>query len=142
MFSQKCIDLIKKYEGCRLVAYRCPAGILTIGTGHTGKDVTEGMPITQEQADDLLKIDLDRANRAVNRLIPHGVPQGAEDALTSFVFNLGEGALNSSTLLKLILAGKMDEAAKEFPKWVHSAGQVLPGLVKRRAAEQALFMEK
>ena len=112
--SQDC-DRIKKFESCRLTAYQDAAGVWTIGYGHTGS-VYAGMQISQEQAGDLLKADLKRFEAAVNRYVTGALTQGRFDALVSFTFNVGEGALKKSTLLKKMNAGDMDGAAREFDR--------------------------
>lgn len=130
--------MIKASEGCRLTAYKDTGGVLTIGYGHTGPDVHSGMSITQDVADGLLKLDMKKAGDAVLRLT-NKVTQGQLDALTSFVFNLGAGQLEHSTLLRFHNQGRYDLAAGQFSRWVHDNGKVLPGLVKRRAKEKALY---
>ena len=137
--SQQGIDRIKKFESCRLTAYQDTAGVWTIGYGHTGS-VYARMQISQEQAGDLLKADLKRFEAAVNRYVTGALTQGRFDALVSFTFNVGEGALKKSTLLKKMNAGDMDGAAREFDRWIYAGGKVLNGLVKRRAAEKAMFL--
>ena len=137
--SQNCLDLIKRFEGCELEAYLCPAGIWTIGVGHTGPEVKQGMKISQSIADALLLKDLTHAADAVERAVKVELTQGQFDALVSFVFNVGRAAFESSTLLKKINGGDFLGAALEFPKWCHGGGKILDGLVKRRTAEQALF---
>nr|WP_268932916.1 lysozyme [Sphingobium yanoikuyae] len=107
--------------------------------GHTGPDVKPGLTITHERSQALLAADLLRFERAVNRLGGR-MSQGQFDAMVSFAFNCGEGALKSSTLLKKHLAGDYAGAGKEFARWTRGGGKVLPGLVKRRAAEAALYM--
>ena len=131
-------DLIKQFEGCKLKAYLCPAGVPTIGYGHT-VGVSLGREITQKQADTLLDIDYAQFLRDVEALLKVPVNENQLGALTSFAFNLGVGALKKSTLLKLLNGGDPSSAAKEFDKWTKAGGVVLPGLVKRRAAERALF---
>ena len=113
--SQQGIDRIKKFESCCLTAYQDAAGVWTIGYGHTGS-VYAGMQISQEQAGDLLKADLKRFEAAVNRYVTGALTQGRFDALVSFTFNVGEGALKKSTLLKKMNAGDMDGAAREFDR--------------------------
>jgi lysozyme len=130
--------IIETYEGCKLEAYRCPAGIWTIGFGHTG-DVLPGMKVTQHQADTVLEYDLERFESAVGKLCPQA-NANQFSALVCFAFNVGVDALKSSTLLRKFLAGDVSGAAEEFLKWTHAAGKELPGLVKRRAAERALFL--
>lgn len=135
--------LIKRFEGLRLKPYKCPAGVWTVGFGHTGPDVDKwaaaGKSITNHQADVILDLDLERFEECVERLAP-GLSDNQFSALVSFAFNLGEAALAKSTLLKHTLAGRYDDAAGEFMKWKYAAGRVLPGLVKRRAAERELFL--
>jgi lysozyme len=136
--SQNAIELIKASEGLRLTAYRDSAGILTIGYGSTG-GIKPGQKITPEQAEAMLVDDLDEAADAVRKLVTVPLTQGQFDALCSFVFNLGAGRLRDSTLLRLLNQGKYGEAAAQFRFWVMAGGKPLPGLVKRRAAERALF---
>lgn len=136
--SKAGLDLIKNFEGLYLKAYRCPAGIPTIGYGHTA-GVAMGQTITQQQADDYLRRDVRQFERAVARLVTVPLTQGQFDALVSFAFNLGEGALAQSTLLRLLNAGDYAGAAAQFDRWNKAGGRVLPGLVRRRAAERALF---
>ncbi|MGV3346257.1 lysozyme [Enterobacteriaceae bacterium LUAb1] len=136
--SQNGVALIKQFEGCSLSSYLCPAGICTIGYGHTA-GVSDGEKITQCRADELLDGDLKVAEADVNRLVTVPLRQGQFDALCSFVFNLGAGDLAGSTLLKKLNSGDTAGASDEFCKWVHGGGKVLPGLVKRREAERELF---
>ena len=136
--SKAGLDLIKQFEGLYLQAYRCPAGVPTIGYGHTA-GVAMGQTITQQQADDYLRRDVRMFERAVERLVKVPLTQGQFDALVSFAFNLGEGALAQSTLLRLLNAGDYAGAAAQFDRWNKAGGRVLPGLVRRRAAERALF---
>lgn len=133
------ITLVKSSEGLKLVAYKCPAGIWTNGYGHTGPDVTPGMVITQAQADALLARDLERFETGVARLVKVPLNQNQFDALVCFSFNLGLGALQGSTLLRLLNAGDYAGAAAQFPRWNKAGGKELPGLTRRRAAEQSLF---
>ncbi|MDE7322631.1 MAG: glycoside hydrolase family protein [Lachnospiraceae bacterium] len=137
--SQKGINLIKEFESCRLTAYQDIAGVWTIGYGHTG-GVSSGMTISQAQAEAYLKSDLARFEKAVNKYVTVGITQNMFDALVSFTFNLGEGSLANSTLLKKLNAGDVSGAANEFDKWVYASGKVSNGLVRRRAAEKALFL--
>lgn len=131
--------LIRNAEGNKLTAYYCPAGILTIGVGHTGPDVTPGMKITQAQSDALLSADLAKFEKAVASAVKVPLTQNQFDALVSFTYNLGEGSLRSSTLLKRVNAGDMAGAATEFSKWNKAGGKALAGLTKRRKAEADLF---
>lgn len=136
--GKKGIELIKSFEGCRLAAYKCPAGVLTIGYGHTS-GVKSGQKITQAQAETLLKTDLAKYENAVNECVTAMLNQNQFDALVSFAYNCGAGALKSSTLLKKLNAGDYSGAAAEFVKWNKASGKVLAGLTKRRTAERALF---
>jgi lysozyme len=134
------LDLIKRWEGCRTNAYKCPGGVWTIGYGHT-KDVKPGMMISHSKADDLLLEDLKVFESAVRCLVTVSLNQNQFDALVSFTFNVGEGALKSSTLLRLLNSGNYTAAASQFGKWVYAGKQVLPGLVARREDECQLFMK-
>ena len=142
--SDKGIGLIKEFEGCSLAAYRCPAGVWTIGYGHTGKvdgkAVSLGMRITQTKAAQLLREDLASFEAAVNAAVKTLITQNMFDALVSFSYNCGAGALRNSTLLRKLNAGDYLGAADEFPKWNKAGGKVLNGLVRRREAERKLFL--
>ena len=138
--SENGINLIKRFEGCRLKAYRCPAGVLTIGYGHTGSDVSNGMVISQEKAENMLKMDLTVHCNNVSKLVKVPLTQNQFDALVSFEFNVGYGALSTSTLLRLLNQGKYTEASKQFERWVYAGGKPLEGLKKRRIAEKELFL--
>lgn len=138
--SQRGIDLIKHFEGLRLKAYKDSVGVPTIGYGHTD-GVKMGQEITEAQAEQLLKDDLARFEVGVQEVVrPLTLTQGQFDALVSFAFNLGLGSLRSSTLLKKLKAGDVSGASFELQRWVYAGGQKLPGLVKRREAERALFV--
>lgn len=132
------IDLIKRFEGCRLEAYVCPAGKLTIGFGHTG-DVIDGQTITHDEAEELLRADLVSREESVGAHVVVPLTQGQFDALVSFVYNVGAGAFVWSTLLKKLNAGDYAGAALEFQRWNRGGGKVLPGLVARRQAEMERF---
>ena len=138
--NQAGLDLIKRFEGCRLTAYLCPAGVPTIGWGHTG-DVKLGDKITQHQADVILTdVDLVKFEEGVERLAGDCVASSNEfSALVCFAYNVGLEALAKSTLLKKLKLGERYHAANEFLKWNKAGGKVLPGLVKRRVAERELF---
>ena len=139
--SELLIQKIIEFEGLKLEAYKCPAGVWTIGVGHT-RGVNKGQKITNEQAITLLKGDLLPCETYVNNL---GVckTQGEFDALTDFSFNLGTGALGRSTLLEYIRSGATEKQIRaEFGRWVRSKGKVLQGLVKRRAWEADRFFDK
>lgn len=136
--GRKGLELIKSFEGCRLEAYICPAGVPTIGYGHT-HGVRLGQIISQKQADDLLFEDLDQFVKAVNRLVIVPLNQNQFDALVSFVFNIGIVAFASSTLLRLLNQQAYNGAADQFKRWNKGGGKVLKGLVRRRQAEEDLF---
>lgn len=133
--------IVKQFEGCKLKAYKCPAGAWTIGYGHTGPEVTEGLVWTQAEADAALQKDMTRALNDARKLIHVGLNDRQMAAIVSFVFNLGIGNFKSSTLLKMLNAHNFAGAVNEFSKWNKGGGVVLPGLVKRREAEAALFRE-
>ncbi|KAA0682712.1 lysozyme [Roseomonas genomospecies 6] len=139
---QEAVNLVKHFEGLYLKAYLCPAGVPTIGYGHTA-GVQMGQTITSAQADDFLTSDLTSAAAQVDKLVTVPLNPQQRGALASFVFNLGAGSLQSSTLLRLLNQGDYDGAAGQFGRWVYATVNgvktQLPGLVKRRAAEADLF---
>ena len=136
--SDSGVDLIKNFEGLRLSAYQDSGGVWTIGYGHTG-GVKAGDLITQGQAEALLRHDTGWAQDAVRQQVHVPLTQDQFNALTSFTFNLGAAALQSSTLLSKLNAGDYAGAQAEFGRFVHAGGRVLQGLVRRRAAEADLF---
>lgn len=136
------VDLIKKYEGRSLKAYKCPANVWTCGYGSTGSDIKEGVVWTIWQAEDRLKADLGKFAQAVDRLVTVPVTDNQRAALISFSFNVGVQALKESTLLKVLNEGKTEEAAEQFARWNKAAGRVLAGLTARRCAERDLFLKK
>lgn len=141
-YSQTGILLTEHSEGTRLEAYWDATGkCWTIGTGHTGGDVYEGLVWNQEQADNALKQDIFWAQHAVQTLVTVPLNQNQFDALVDFVFNDGVGNFKTSTMLSKLNAGDFIGADAEFAKWIHSGGKVLPGLVTRRNAEAVLFSE-
>jgi len=140
--SDKGIDQIKSFEGFRAMPYQDVVGKWTVGYGHLmveGDGCVVGSPITMGQATELLRKDLHTAEQAVNAC---GVEleQNEFDALVSFVYNLGVGAFQRSTLLKLIKSGNKTAASGEFPKWSMAGGKEVPGILKRRHAEQDCFL--
>jgi lysozyme len=137
--SPKGIALIKDFEGLRLGAYLCSAGVLTIGYGHTG-GVKEGDLITEQKAEQLLQDDLKKFENGVLRLVRVPLTQNQFDALVSFAFNLGVGNLGKSTLLKMLNDRDYKGAAGQFIRWNKAAGKELAGLTRRRLAESALFL--
>lgn len=142
--SQRGIDLIKKFEGLRLRSYLCSANVLTIGYGHTGSDVYPNQQITEEEAETLLWKDTESAQQTVSSFVKVKLNQNEYDALVSFVFNIGPTAFINSTLFKILNGGSDRKVvAAEFGRWVKAGeGQVIPGLVRRREAEKALFLKQ
>lgn len=138
-YSKTGLELTESFEGCRLEAYRDIKGVLTVGFGHTGDDVMEGLVWTQEQAYAQLLKDTQHAQDIVNRLVTIELTQPAFDSLVDFVFNVGSGNFESSTLLKLLNAGNLEAASDEIDKWDHASGQVVAGLLRRREAETKEF---
>jgi len=134
------LALIKSFEKLRLVAYQDEAGVWTIGWGHTGPEVRQGLVWTQAQADAQLEIDIRGAVLGVIKSLDIALGQNAFDALVTFTFNVGVAAEAHSTLLRLVNAGRRDAAAAEFGKWIHSGGHISNGLVARREAERRLFV--
>ena len=138
--SQKGIDLIKEFEGLRLEAYRCPAGIPTIGYGTT-KGVEMGIKITKDEAERLLKKDIEQFENGVLSRLRVKVNQNQFDALVSFAYNVGLGNFSKSNLLRLLNGGQpIGNIAKEFLKWNKAGGKILKGLSNRRDAEMKLFI--
>jgi len=143
--SQEGIDaLLKKFEGCKLKAYRCPAGICTIGYGHTSAagnpTVVDGLTIRQDQAEAILRSDLVKYETAVHNMVEQSLTQHEFDVLVDFAYNAGVGNLKSSTLLKKVNAGQFDAVPAELMKWTKGGGKVLAGLVRRRQAESAWWL--
>lgn len=139
--SQEGISLIKKFEGCELTAYQCSAGVWTIGYGHT-KGIEEGMEITQQEAEDMLVEELHEYENYINDNVTAPLSQNQFDAMVSWVYNLGPANLKSSTLLKVLNAGKYDEVPFQMKRWNKAGGVTLEGLIRRREAESLLFQNK
>lgn len=133
------LELIKHFESLKLEAYKDVVGVWTIGWGHTGEDVYEGLVITEEQAEELLKKDLEEYERYVRGSIGTRLNDNQFSALVSFAYNLGIGNLKTSTLLKLLNKGDYFNASKEFVKWSKAGGKRYKGLVRRRLSERNLF---
>ena len=137
-------DLIKRFEGCKLKAYKCPANVWTIGYGNTfyedGTKVKEGDVITQERAEELFDIIISDFVRMTDALVKSNVTENNFSALVSFTFNVGTGNLRRSTLLRKVNANPKDETIPaEFRKWVRANNVVLKGLQRRREAEIKLY---
>lgn len=138
--SDEGIKFIKKHEGCRYEAYLDLGGVPTIGVGHTGPEVHMGMTITEQEAEDLLRKDLETAEKCVVNCVKVNITQPQFDALVSFTYNCGCGALRRSTLLQYLNDGQDDLAAKEFLRWSKVRGEESRGLRARREAERDLFL--
>ncbi len=137
-------DLIKRFEGCKLKAYKCPAGLWTISWGLTfypdGTKVKEGDVITQQQAEDYFNAIVDDFAKKVDALIKSNVSENNFSALVSFAYNVGMGNFQRSTLLRKVNANPKDKTIlAEFKKWTRANGEVLKGLVRRRDAEAKLY---
>ena len=144
--SENCLELIRRFEGFRGTPYKCPAGVPTIGYGSTryanGAVVTlQDAPITQAQADHIMKATLTEYEDAVRRYAQVPINQNQFDSLVDFAYNVGAKALLKSTLLRKLNAGDTTGASAEFAKWVKGGGVTLPGLVTRREAERVLFVK-
>ena len=138
--SDKGLDLIKRFEGFSRTVYFCPAGYPTIGYGHVVKDDEDfSAGIDEAQAEELLRQDAQIAELAVLRLITVPLTDGQFDALVSFTYNLGGGALQRSTLRRKINREEHAEVPEQFMRWVWAGGRRLRGLVRRRAAEAGLY---
>lgn len=141
--SEAGIAIIKQFEGFSEKLYICSAGKKTIGYGHVILDGEQfEKSISKKDAELLLKKDVAKAEEAVRRLAERPLTQNQFDALVSFVFNVGEGAFEKSTLLRCVNSGLMAEAARQFSRWVYAKGQKLPGLATRRDAEAQLFIQE
>ena len=139
--SQEGIALIKKFEGCELEAYKCPAGVWTSGYGHT-KDVKEGDRINKDEANYLLEEEMIEYEGYINDMVNVPLDQNQFYDLRSWVYNLGSINLMSSTMFTLLNEGKYDEFPQQIKRWNKAGGKVLDGLVKRREAEALLFEGK
>jgi lysozyme len=154
--SPKAIEMIKHHEGVRFKPYQCPAKLWTIGVGHVlypdqikillpergayALHPEDNRTFTKEEVDGILRSDLDRFERGVERFCPVPLTQGMFDGLVSFSFNVGLGTLQRSTLRQKLLRGDKEGAAEELLKYCMAAGKVLKGLQNRRIDERALFL--
>ena len=143
--SKEGIALIKKFEGCELTAYKCAAGVWTIGYGHT-KDVKENDVITKEEADVLLEKELEEYTSYVNNAVTQPLNQNQIDSMVSWTYNLGPSNLKSSTALKLLNLAEYEGVPAQLKRWnkatVNGERKVLDGLVRRREAEALMFEGK
>lgn len=141
-YAPECaMDFIEAWEGCKLVAYKCPAGIWTIGVGHT-QDVTEHDEITHEQARELLRQDIEEVKRELAPFVNVHVTEGQYVALVSLAFNVGASYVvhNCPKLMRALNAGDVEQAAHQFLDITKAGGKELPGLVRRRKSEAKLFL--
>ena len=139
--TEKLLNQMMVFEGLQLKAYRDAAGVLTIGYGHTGKDVREGDRISPYWAKEMLEKDVAEVERAVSELGVARTP-GQFDALVSLAFNIGIGRLKGSTLLRVIRnGGTKQQIKREFKRWVYAGGRRLKGLELRREWESRRFFE-
>lgn len=139
--SPRALGLIKQFEGLKLSAYLCPAGVPTIGYGTT-KGVQMGQTITAAEAERLLAEDVTVFAKGVSEAVKVPLEQHEFDALVSFAYNVGLGAFRTSTLLRLLNAGDKAGAARQFDRWNKAGGKPLAGLTRRREAERKLFEGK
>ena len=136
--SKEGLSLIKKFEGCELEAYLCPAGVWTIGYGHT-KDVKEGDKINKEEADYLLQEEMIEYESYINDFVEVPLNQNQFDSLCSWVYNLGPTNLKNSTMLRVLNEEKYADVPQVIKRWNKAGGEVLDGLIKRREAEAKMF---
>ena len=139
--SKEGLALIKFFEGCELEAYKCPAGVWTIGYGHT-KDVKEGDTINKDEANHLLEEEMIEYESYIDDMVDVELNQSQYDALCAWVYNLGPSNLGSSQLLKVLNEGKYEEVPQQIKRWNKANGEVLTGLIRRREAEALLFQSK
>ena len=138
-YSDAGLALTKSFEGLRLEAYQDSAGIWTVGYGHTGRDVKPGRRVSEFEAEVLLRADLREAIQCVNRVVEVGLQQRQFDALVDFCYNAGQGNFERSSLLGKVNLEDFEGATYQFGLWVHVNMKPVPGLVRRRAAEAAMF---
>lgn len=139
--SESGISLIKQYEGFSSKAYRCPAGVISIGFGHTAPELTMKDTITRAKAEEVLKSDLKWAQAVVNDNVKVDLTQPQFDALCSLVYNIGQNSFEKSTLLKVLNKGDYESVPAQFSRWNKAGGKVIPGLVRRRQAESELWLQ-
>jgi lysozyme len=140
---EKAVELITHWEGFRENAYLCPAGVWTVGHGFTfvnGRRVRKGDTMTREQSLALLRAKIKVTSQQIGSLVTVPLTDNQMAALVSFVFNLGLGAFQGSTLRRLLNLGNYQGAAAQFDRWVFAGGRKLEGLVRRRKAEKELFL--
>ena len=135
------LALIKKFEGLELEAYKCAAGVWTIGYGHT-KDVQPGDVWSESHADHMLEVELEEFEAYINDNVTAPLSQNQFDALVSWVYNLGPANLKASTMLKVLNSGDYEGVPAQIKRWNKAGGKVLEGLIRRREAEALLFQGK
>jgi lysozyme len=133
------IDFVKRFEGCKLTRYIDACGFPTIGIGHLCHNGDNLFEITEEEAEGLLHTDLQIAGQGITRLIDIPLNDNQYTALISFVYNLGSGILQASTLRKVINRGDFEDVPEQFERWIYGGARKLPGLIARRKAEAQLF---
>ena len=139
--SNEGLSLIKKFEGCELDAYKCAAGVPTIGYGST-HGIEMGMSISRARAEELLLEDIAKFEDHVNNNVKVPLNQNQFDAMVSWTFNLGGGNLKSSTLLKVLNGSDYTDVPNQIKRWNKANGKILEGLIRRREAEALLFEGK
>tara|TARA_Y100001972_G_scaffold64277_1_gene78520 strand:- start:27 stop:491 length:465 start_codon:yes stop_codon:yes gene_type:complete len=139
--SEYGLNLIKHFEGLELEAYQCAAGVWTIGYGHT-KDVQPGDQWSESHADHMLEVEMEEYENYVNTAVTVPLSQNQFDALVSWVYNLGNGNLTSSTMLKVLNSGDYAGVPAQIKRWNKAGGKVLEGLTRRRQAEADMFEGK
>ena len=139
LYTKDGLGLTESFEGCKLTAYQDQVRVWTIGYGHT-LDVAEGQTCTKAEAEEFLSDDVQKCVYAINRDVKVELDQNEFNALVDFAFNLGIGALEHSTLWKLVQAGDFNAAAEQFIKWDRAGGKEVAGLMRRRLAEKAEFL--
>lgn len=137
--SKNALDLITKFEGCKLEAYQDVRGIWTVGFGTTGPGIVEGLVISQNTANAMLNGHVKEIGLTITEIIGNALPQDCFDAVTCLTYNIGTGNFKTSTMCKLIKEGNLKEAANEFVKWDHAGGKEVEGLLRRREAELELY---
>ncbi len=139
--SEYGLNLIKHFEGLELEAYQCAAGVWTIGYGHT-KDVQPGDQWSESHADHMLEVEMEEYENYVNTAVTVPLSQNQFDALVSWVYNLGNGNLTSSTMLKVLNSSDYAGVPAQIKRWNKAGGKVLEGLTRRRQAEADMFEGK
>jgi len=138
--NNECLELLKRSEGLRLKSYLCPAGVWTIGYGHTGDDVRPNMTINSSKAEELLRGDLRAFEDGVERLVDSNTNLNEFSAMVSLAYNIGLGNFSKSDVLKYHNNGRKYDACMSFHDWRRGGGEILKGLVVRRLKEAMLYI--